>query len=196
MAYTHELGRQFWRDFDQHFKFELQSNGLAVKYAAMGGYNRLGREFAAATANNTFPAEFNQYVDKPAVAGAVRFLATAQSDFFAGVFGNDREMIVSAFQDFAFGVLASPDAPNRAAEPVHTMNGAADYLSWHGFIEGALHLLPGNVFWEDLRWINGMAWELQVKANTDEGFPNQNAALPANITDAIRQKWQNRTSAL
>ena len=74
------------------------------------------------------------------------------------------------------------------------MNGAADYLSWHGFIEGALHLLPGNAFWENLRWINGMAWELQVKANTDEGFPNQNAALPANITDAIRQKWQNRTA--
>jgi hypothetical protein len=197
MEYTHALGRQFWLDFDQHFKFEAGSNGLGAKYGAMGGYDRLGQEFAAAMDANTFPADFNQYVDKPAVTEAVKFLATAQSDFFGRFFGDDRELVVSAFQDFAFGVLASPNAPNRANEPVHTMNGglfAADYLSWHGFIEGAIYLLPGNAFWENMRWINGMAWELQVKARPQEIYPNQNEPLSAKVTDAIRQKWQKRTA--
>jgi hypothetical protein len=196
MVYTQALGRQFWLDFDQYFKFSSGTNGLREKYNAMGGYDRLGQEFLGAMQAGSFPKDFRSYVDGAQVKAAVLFLAKQQSDFLNRFF-IDKEEIIRAFQDFAFGVLASPNAPNRQGEPVHTMNGglfAADYLSWHGFIEAAIYLLPGDNFWVNLRWINGMAWELQVKARPQEVFPNQNEALPDVVVSAIRKKWENRTA--
>ena len=70
---------------------------------------------------------------------------------------------------------------------------AQDYLSWHGFIEAALVLGDEPAVWENIRWINGMAWELQVKARPQEVYPNQNEALAQPITDAITAKWQGRS---
>ena len=194
MAYTQALGRQFWLDFDQYFKFESGQNGLGEKYNEMGGYNRPGMEWHSIITGGSYPEDFHTYVD--GVRDPVLFLANEQSEFIKRYFGSDTEQVARAFQDFAFGILASPNAPNRQNEPVHTMNGglfARDYLSWHGFIEAAIHLLSSDPFWVNLRWINGMGWELQAKARPQEVFPNQNEPLPDAAIKTIREKWEART---
>ena len=193
MSYTPEQGRIFWLAFDNRFKFEAFTNGLWARYESWGGYSNCYAVWKAAQASST-PADFAAYAQQN--RENLLFVADEQEAVFTSHFGTDAEAIVSAFRDFAFGVLASPTAPNRGTEPVHTMNGglfAADYASWHGYIECVLMIRPDSEFWKRLRWVNGMAWELQVKARPQEIFPNQNAPLDAAITNAIRAKWEART---
>jgi len=194
MVYTQAAGRQFWLDFDQHFKFSSGTNGLAQKYNEMGGYDAPGAIWHAAISAGQ-PQQFVDYVQS--VKQPLSFISEAQKAFINKYFPQTEDL-ARAFQDFAFGILASPNAPNRQGEPVHTMNGglgARDYLSWHGCIEGALLLFPADAFWTNLRWISGMAWELQVKARPQEVFPNMNEPLPNNVTNAIRAKWEARSPA-
>ena len=195
MAYSQDKGRQFWLAFDQHFKFEAGTNGLGARYGAIGGYNQPGVTWYDSIIDQdraTFEAYANTNKD------TIEFLAGAQLEYFEDHFGGDMDAVVSAFQDFAFGVLASPMAPNRGPEPVHTMNGgrfAQDYLSWQGYIEALLVVRPDDAFWSQLRWINGMAWELQARAAPQEAYPNANQPLPADVTKRIADKWQGRTGA-
>ncbi len=193
MAYTPEQGRAFWLAFDNHFKFEAGDNGLWDRYESWGGY---GNCFQVWRDNLDTPAVFGDFVTEN--QDNLKFVAVEQEEFFNSHFNGDLDDMVAAFKDFAFGVLASPDDPNRGAEPVHTMNGglfASDYASWHGYIEAVLVLEPGSGFWTALRWINGMAWELQIKARPQEIYPNNNTPLAQSITDAIHAKWAGRTAA-
>ncbi len=196
MAYTQELGRRFWLAFDDYFKFGAASNGLAAYYNALGArnYQQPSLEWTRSRAGGT-PDSFKSYVD--ARRDTFAFLASEQKRMF-DEFLPSPEWVISAFQDFAYGVLASPTAPNRQNEPVHTMNGgigAQDYLSWHGFIEAANHLRLDPAFWERIRWVNGMGWELQAKARPQEVFPNLNRPLAPEVTAGIRQKWEARSAA-
>ena len=189
MTYTQAIGRQFWLTFDDHFKFESGSNGLAQRYASMGGYNGPSRAWVAARSGGNFPSDFENYV--AANEDTVIFLAKEQKSFFDQNFTDGLPDIILAMQDFAFGVLASPNGLNRQNEPVHTMNGglnAVDYLSWHGFIEAAIVAKADVDFWTEFRWVNGMAWELQVKSRPQEIPPNQNEPLSQVVTAAIHHK--------
>jgi hypothetical protein len=189
MAYTQAAGRAFWLDFDQQFKFGASANGLMQKYTEMGGYSAPSQVWRAAAAAGEM-RNFEAYVVQ--VAEPLKFVAGAHKKFMQDHFQDDEDLI-RVLQDFAFGVLASPNAPNRQNEPVHTMNGgidALDYLSWFGFIEGAIQLFPGDEFWTKLRWMVGMAWELQVKSRPQELFPNMNEPLYSVATQHIREKWQ------
>lgn len=195
MPYSQSLGRAFWLAFDDYFKFESGQNGLALRYQAMGGYNQPGRQWRQSRRQGTYPDAFRAYVEKN--REPIAFLASEQERFVDRFFAGDKEALVSAFRDFAFGILASPTGKYRAAEPVHTMNGgvfAQDYLSWHGFIESALMVNLSPSFWEHLRWVNGMAWELQAKARPQEIYPNQNEPLPDDVTTAIRRRWEGRNA--
>ena len=198
MSYTPEMGRKFWKDFDEYFKYRARENGLNAKYDAMGGYDGPARQWVTTRADGTYPASFRTFANT--VREPVEFLAKEQNAFFTRHFGGTGDDIVSAFQDFAFGVLATPDDPFRIRfrEPVHTMNGsagAADYLSWYGFVEAALALSIDESFWKDIRWIIGMAWELQVKSRAQEIFPNRNRPLSESVTQKIRDKWKLRGAA-
>lgn len=191
MTYTQALGRQFWFEFDDYFKYKAAQNGLGQKYTDMGGYNRPATEWVTARRNGNYPTAFVNYVTgKGAV---IDFLAKEQKNYFDRFFSGNEADTVAALQDFAFGVLSTPGR----VEPVHTMNGglsAQDYLSWHGFIEAAI--VRGNdlAFWTPFRWMNGMAWEMQCKARPQEVLPNMNEPLPAPVIQVIRQKWEGRTA--
>lgn len=196
MVYTPEMGRQFWKEFDEHFKYRSRQNGLAEKYRQMGGaYNAPAKRWVETRAAGEYPAKFHEFVKS--VRDPIEFVAKEQAAFFTRHFGGALDDMVLAFQDFSFGVLATPDDPfrKRAREPVHTMNGSAgasDYLSWHGFIEAVLALGVDDALWKNMRWMNGMTWELQVKARAQEVFPNKNRPLPQPVTQGIRDKWSRR----
>ena len=119
MVYTQAAGRQFWLDFDQHFKFASGTNGLGEKYNEMGGYDAPGAVWHAAI-NAGQPQQFVDYVQS--VKQPLSFISEAQKTFINKYFPQTEDL-ARAFQDFAFGILASPNAPNRQGEPVHTMNG-------------------------------------------------------------------------
>ena len=193
MSYTQALGRKFWFDFDDYFKFKSGQNGLWAKYEAFGGYAAPSDKWVEARRTQDMDI-FNTYCDDN--KDNILFVAGEQRKYFLNYFVNESDDIMRAFQDFAFGILASPNTTERPQdELVHTMNGglaARDYLSWHGFIEAALVLGDEPTVWENIRWINGMAWELQVKARPQEVYPNQNEPLAQPITDAITTKWQGR----
>lgn len=195
MTYSHEQGRQFWLAFDQHFKFEAGTNGLGTLYGKLGGYNQPGATWYDSIVDRD-PSAFESY--GKANKATLESLADAQHDYFQKHFGEDMDAVVCAFQDFAFGILASPTAPNRGSEPIHTMNGgrfAPDYLSWQGFIEALLIVRPNDKFWQQMRWMNGMAWELQARAAPQEAYPNTNQPLSAELTNRITEKWRKRTGA-
>jgi hypothetical protein len=192
MAYTQALGRQFWFEFDKYFKYDAAVNGLGQKYDEMGGYDRAATEWGISRRAPDFPTGFKAYVLEK--KDPIDFLAKEQKKYFDRFFAGETADIVSAFQDFAFGILSTP---TRTLEPVHTMNGglfAQDYLSWYGFMEAAI--IRGNEvpFWTSLRWIGGMAWELQAKARPQEVLPNMNEPLPVQVTQVIKQKWEKRTA--
>jgi len=192
MTYTQATGRRFWFEFDDYFKYKAGQNGLAQRYEEMGGYQRPAQEWLNSRAAGTYPATFTAYANSK--GATIDFLAAEQKRYFDQFFIGDMADVIAAFQDFAFGILATP---GRFQEPVHTMNGglsAEDYLSWHGFIEGALVRGGDAAFWRPMRWINGMAWELQSKARPQEVLPNINEPLPAPVTQAIRDKWEVRTA--
>ena len=193
MSYTQALGREFWFDFDDYFKFKSRQNGLFERYEAFGGYLAPSDKWIEARRALNVDI-FNTFCDDN--KENILFVAGEQREYFLKYFDNEFDDIVRAFQDFAFGVLASPDSTERPREPVHTMNGglaARDYLSWHGFIEAALVLGDEPAVWTNIRWINGMAWELQVKARPQEIYPNQNEPLAQPIIEAITSKWQGRS---
>lgn len=195
MPYTQEQGRAFWLAFDNHFKFEAQQNGLWARYESWGGYNHCYSEWLNARSSGNFPGGLVQFSE--ANRENLEFVADEQEAYFTQHFDGRIDDITAAFKDFAFGILESHDQPNRGAEPVHTMNGsefAGDYASWHGYIETMLLLRPDSEFWINLRWINGMAWELQVKARPQEIYPNHNTPLDSAITTAIEAKWRARTA--
>lgn len=195
MAYTHEDGRRFWEAFDRYFKYEAGPNGMGVLYSQMGGYSAPAQQWMASVSAGNM-ADFDKFVQD--VAPVVTQLAIRQEEYFQQYFQSDPATICLAFQDFAFGVLASPDAPYRGGEPVHMMNGsrlAQDYLSWHGFITAAVVCRPGVALWPALRWINGMAWELQVKAAPSEEYPNSNKPLAQAATDEVKVRWESRAQA-
>jgi hypothetical protein len=198
MAYTHEQGRKFWQAFDDHFKYKARQNGLLQRYDDMGGYNQPAIQWGSAREAGNFPKAFRDYA--LSVQETVAFLANEQKGFFSRFFDLNSGDVVLAFRDFAFGILASPDDPERRRhrEPVHIMNGAGsapDFYSWHGFIEAAIVLETDAAFWTQLRWINGISWELSAKARPQKVSPNRNEPLPAAVTTAIRDKWAARTDA-
>ena len=193
MTYTQAIGRKFWFDFDDYFKFKAGSNGVADRYTALGGYNAPAQKWAEARAAGDMSI-FTAYCEEK--KEDILYLAAEQRSFFDSAFNGDTDNVKRAFQDFAFGILASPGTTERPPnELVHTMNGgllAQDYHSWHGFIEAALVLEDEPDFWTDLRWINGMGWELQCKARPQEIYPNQNEPLAQQVTDSITIKWIGR----
>lgn len=67
------------------------------------------------------------------------------------------------------------------------------YMHWHGFIEAAVALGIDDDFWPELRKINGMAWELHVRAHPDESNPGEYDALPEDQTRAVEKAWMSRT---
>lgn len=195
MKYTQEIGREFWHDFDKYFRYDANQNGLLPVYKELGGDDAAANAWTQSRASENGASAFTNFVNEK--KSAIQHLATAQEDFIKKALPDD-DLIVAAFQDFAFGVLDSPDADHRtiAQDAAHTMSGgvaAEGYRNWQGFIEAALELDVDEDFWKLMQRANGMAWELHVRAHPGEDGADNYSRLSDEETDNIRKKWFSRT---
>lgn len=189
MAYTTESGRNFWHEFDRHFRYEAAKNGFLDAYKELGGDGALADALLMARANGTYPKSFAEFVDSKRTA--VEHLANSQMAFIESKLTSEDD-IVSAFEDFAFGVLDSASSDHRTAanDTRHTMSGGAyadGYRHWNGFAQAAITLGLDVDFWSFLQRVNGMAWELHVKSHPLE--TGDYKRLSDRETSSIKERW-------
>ncbi len=191
MIHGHETSRQFWHDFDHHFRYEAVQNGFLDSYKELGGDAAAADAWRDSRAAGNYPESFRDFAE--ARRSAIEHLANAQMGYFESRLTSE-DQIIEVFQDFAFGVLESTDAEHRANadDTRHTMSGGVyseGYRHWHGFAEAALALGLDPDFWTFLLKVNGMAWELHVKSHPNESDPHDYKRLSPEETKAITDKW-------
>ena len=194
MAYSREIGRDFWFDFDNQTLFQRTPE---ISDALSRAYFRHG--FSLDTPMNALRVSFGGS-DHPTVfreaivAGKNGFidLAKLQLEIMDAHLSDD-ESIQNAFEDFGQGVLFD-DRPTRPlGRRIHMMDGTPDtwvgYHRWHAFSRAAV------LFGADARWLHvnrciALAWAIQSEANPTVDDP-ANPELEDSRIRELRESWMN-----
>lgn len=193
MAYTRDIGRDFWRDFDNQTLFQRTpevTDAMNRAYFAHGlnfdsVMDGLRSSFAAAD----HPAPFVALTQ----VGQQGFVDLAQIQL--GIMLShleDATSIQRAFEDFGQGVLFD-DRPGRpAGRKIHMMDGTPDtwvgYHRWHAFSRAAMLLGADANLWLHIDRCVALAWAIQTEANPTVDLPD-NPGLPPNRMQALRDAW-------
>ena len=189
MAYTPEIGRRFWFEFDEATLHDSNFMSTVVRAGAAGAQG----EYRRARTQGTYPDSFRQ-----------RFLARRddwiviadlQRRVIGQFLGSDWADVQAAFEDFGQGILVDTD-PERVADgdAIHMMDGQVGnppvgYHRWHASIR-AIQLLGigDSEWWENLDRLVGLGWAVQSLAKpVQQATPNP-ALSPADL-QALRDAW-------
>jgi hypothetical protein len=186
IAYTPEIGRRFWFEFDEATQGDEQF-GIVVRRA--GGL--AAQNFYRATrVQGNYPAAFIQQF-QPRRADWVQ-IAALQTDMIGDLLGNDFSDIQAAFEDFAQGTLFDDRRP--AGNRIHMMDGQTGtdmvgYHRWHASMRVIQLLQIGDAaWWENLNKVLGLAWAIQSFAKPQQ-LNTANPALASGDLDALRNAW-------
>jgi hypothetical protein len=168
--YTRQMGNDFWFDFDNatlwHRTPEI-AGAIQRAYANVGGLDALADIFDASFATKDHPSLFVKAIT-PGKDGFVD-LAKAQQKIITAHFGNDGELLQSAFQDFGQGILYDPRRAKLTQHIIHMMDGTPDtwvgYRRWHAFCRAAMLSGADQGFWLQLLRLIAVAWGIQTEAD-------------------------------
>lgn len=190
MAYTADIGRTFWYEFDRRTN-PRYSNFLPTMQQA--GALSIGTVFANTRAAGTYPAKFVAFITprKPAWQAVAEMQTSAISQFL----GTDWADIQAAFEDFGQGTLLDRHQERKPDDIIHTMDtGAAppiEYHRWHGSIRAIQLLGIGDSdWWENLNRFLGLAWGIQSFAKPKQQ-PVANQPVSGGDLQALRDAWLN-----
>jgi hypothetical protein len=188
MAYTPEIGRRFWFEFDEATLHTQAMMDIIIRAGAGGAQD----DYKNTRRQGTYPAAFrDKFV--PRRADWVR-IADLQTTIIGNLLGNDWADIRRAFEDFGQGILIDTD-PRRVADndAIHMMDGQAGnppvgYHRWHASIRAIQLLEIGDRdWWENLDRIVGLGWGVQSLAKPvqqDTPNPPLSQADLQNLRDA------------
>lgn len=186
MAYTPEIGRRFWFEFDEATQGD-DNFGTLIRHA--GGF-RIQDNYRSTRSQGRYPAAFTQQFQ--ARRDDWVKIAALQTDMIGNLLGNDFSDIQSAFEDFGQGTLF--DAQRPPGNQIHMMDGQTGtlmvgYHRWHASIRVIQLLGIGDaVWWENLNKVLGLAWAIQSFAKPrQQNAPNP--ALAAGDLQALRDAW-------
>ncbi|MFG1670726.1 hypothetical protein [Streptomyces sp. Y7] len=133
--------------------------------------------------SSEYPHNFTEYVTP--IRGPLQVLSKAQLGVLDTYYRPHSRGLVSAFADFAQGVLYDP----RRERPVHTMNGnpPPGYHIWFIFMRAMTLLGIDRHRWECIAPINAMAWAVQTIAKPDQW--NVKEPLPRATVAREAAKW-------
>ena len=189
MAYTREIGRRFWFEFDRRTKYTPSFMAIV----GQAGAGQIQTEFAETRAEGTYPTKFVAFVQPRRDKWTV--MANVQTDTIQEFLGADWADIQRAFEDFGQGTLFDPDPVRKANnDSIHTMDvqGAGPpigYHRWHASLRAIQLLEIGDAaWWERLDTLLGLAWGIQSFAKPkQQQMPNPE--IPAADLAALRQAW-------
>ena len=193
MAYTHEVGRRFWFEFDR----ATLNDAAFMNAVVSSGAGRAQNEYRTARQQGTYPASFRQKFTAHR-ADWIR-IADRQTSIVTQFLGTDWADIQSAFEDFGQGILVDTD-PDRVADnnAIHMMDGQADdppvgYHRWHASIRAIQLLGIGDADWfEKLDRLVGLGWAVQSLAKPVQQA-TANPGLSGSDLQALRDAWLNLT---
>lgn len=186
MAYTPEIGRRFWFEFDEATQGDDSFGNLIFNAGGFG----VQTNYRTTRAAGTYPAAFIQQF-QPRRDDWIK-IAKLQTDMIGNLLGNDFADIQAAFEDFGQGTLF--DAQRPVGNQIHMMDGQTNtqlvgYHRWHASIRVITLLQIGDaVFWENLNSVLGLAWGIQSFAKPKQQGA-ANPALSAADLQALRDAW-------
>jgi hypothetical protein len=187
MAYSQDIGREFW------FAFDLATLGTPafMQIVARSGARGIQTLYRDTRAAKTYPRAFLQTIEGRKADWAT--IADTQTWAVETYLGTDWYDIQAAFEDFGQGTLLDT-RPERGEDTIHMMDAGeappVGYHRWHGSIRAIQLLGIGDLqWWEKLDTIIGLAWGIQSIARPRiQLTPNPNLAQ-ADLQN-LRNAWQ------
>jgi hypothetical protein len=188
MAYTPEMGRRFWFEFDNATQSDPEFGSVILRAGGFGVQN----DYRQTRMAGTYPAAFQQrFLSR---LEDWKIIAKLQTDMIGPLLGNDWSNIQAAFEDFGQGTLFDNDPRRDDGNRIHMMDGQVGaqlvgYHRWHASIR-VIQLLgfSDNAWWEQLDGILGLAWAIQSFARPrQQDMPNPRLS-DADLTD-LRSAW-------
>ena len=185
MAYTREIGRKFWFEFDGATKYSEEFINVIASAGAFGVQDDFQNTRDAGTYPDAFRQKFLPRRDDWVC------IADIQTTTIANLLGAEWSDIQAAFEDFGQGTLFEPD-PERQAnnDSIHTMDVQDEnsppigYHRWHASIRVIQLLNIGDAeWWERLDSLVGLAWGIQSFARPRQ----QNRPNPGQIPQSQQQ---------
>jgi hypothetical protein len=191
MAYSHQVGSNFWYEFDNFFLWDERQDVLK----AFGDISDLDRIWKEHKINGTYPIDYiNEVSQDEQRVNSVIFLGQKQLDIVSKNFGNDIESEQRAFEDFGQGVLYDDRSPRPLNNRVHMMDeGQFGYYRWHTFIRTAVLLNQDPQGWLHVDRHVGLACAVDAiqrptQSSNDGSNPN-NSEIPPEMLDNLRSSW-------
>jgi hypothetical protein len=189
MAYSPEVGRRFWFEFDQATLHSPAFMNIVSSSGAAGAQD----DYKSTRRQGTYPGTFRQkFLSRR--ADWVR-IADLQWTMIGNLLGADWADIQRAFEDFGQGILLDTDPQRQAdGDAIHMMDGQVGnppigYHRWHACIR-AIQLLDigDRDWWENLDRILGLGWGIQSFAKpVQQNTPNPQ--LPKADLQDLRNAW-------
>ena len=159
MAYSPELGRDFWYEFD----LATQGTPAFMDVIERAGGFDIQTSYMQTRTAGTYPAGFLANVQ--ARRSDWITIADVQTSTVGRFFGGNWDDVRSAFEDFGQGTLLDA-RPGRAGDRIHMMDTGRrppiGYHRWHASIRATQLLNIGDAkWWERLDTLVGLAWAIQ-----------------------------------
>lgn len=184
---------EFWNEFDNATLFQ-QSDEVRDAYIAIEEYlatsppppRSIITRWSEMRQAAGYPDNFIAYMSP--ITGPLTVLSDVQAMVFDAFFWPHDPRLVSAFADFAQGVLYDP----RHTPPVHTMGSEppVGYHVWHIFMQAMIFLGIDPPRWRKIAPINGFAWAVQSIAKPVQ--TEVNPPLPVRTVRHLAHTWLRR----
>ena len=194
MAYSHDLGMEFWYEFDELFQFNTTqevNDAYDKLFDDFGqGIDLYRNLFARTRRQGTYPNAFVDELQKRRRKEGLREISDLQWGLMKTHFGSNFGDLRSAFEDFGHGVLF--DSRRKEGDKVHKMDTSpgppGGYHRWHPIIRAAVFIGEDWNRWLQIDRYVGLAWHIQSVAKPREDDSN-NSQLSRQLLDPIRAKW-------
>jgi hypothetical protein len=186
MAYSQDIGRTFWYEFDN----ATQGTPAFMRIVRQSGAGASQRLYREAREAGTYPVAFlaNFAGHRPDWVT----IAAVQTGTITRFLGSDWADVQAAFEDFGQGTLLDAH-PDRLGDWIHMMDtGDADpigYHRWHASIRAIQLLKIGDeAWWEQLDTLVGLAWAIQSFARPKQQ-ETPNPPIPGADLQRLRDAW-------
>jgi len=191
MAYSRQLGTNFWYEFDNFFLWDERQDVLKA-FANISDLDRICKEHKI---NGTYPVDFlNEVKQDGERVNSIIFLSQKQLDIINKSFGNDIESEQRAFEDFGQGILFDDRNPRPLNNRVHMMDeGQFGFYRWHTLGRTAVLLNQDPQRWLTVNRHIGLAGAIDSKQrprqSTSDGNNPNNSEISTEILDTLRSFW-------
>lgn len=193
MAYTREIGKEFWYEFDNQTLWQRTpeiNDALFRAYFQNGmGLSTPVDELRTSYSKEDHPAPFEDRLQ----AGAEGFVDLAELELaIIESHLEEPDDIRSAFEDFGQGVLHDSRAPRPVSRHIHMMDGSPDdwvgYHRWYASIRASVLFGSPEEQWLHIARCMALAWAIQTEADPEIDNPD-NPGLPEERLEKLRHAW-------